>query len=68
MVRAIASRRVVLAGLGAAALTLAAPPVSGLAASRSELEADPAVINDWNATAADTILTDAGKANAESFL
>ena len=30
--------------------------------------ADPAVITDWNATAVATIVTDAGKANAEAFL
>ncbi len=30
--------------------------------------ADPSVITDWNATAVATIVTDAGKANAEAFL
>ena len=33
-----------------------------------EAAADPPVISDWNATAVDTIVADAGKANAEGFL
>jgi hypothetical protein len=66
MVRARISRRVALAGLGAGALALATPPISGVAAARSASDADPAVIADWNATAVDTIVTDAGKANAET--
>jgi hypothetical protein len=69
MSRAIVSRRIVLAGLGAGALALAAPPGSGLAASRDGPAhgADPAVINEWNAILVDTVVA-AGKANAEGFI
>jgi hypothetical protein len=50
--------------------TLLAVNVSGIGAvaSPSKPAADPAVITDWNATAVATIVTDAGKANAEAFL
>jgi hypothetical protein len=63
------SRRAVLAGLGgAAALALAITPGRGAAAAEPEPAADPAVINDWNATSVATITVDAGKGNAEGFL
>ena len=35
---------------------------------RSQATADPKVISDWNAIAFDTIVVDAGKANAEAFM
>lgn len=49
---------------------LLATNVSGIraAALRSAPAADPAVITAWNETAVATIVTDAGKANAEAFL
>src|SRR5829696_6319579 len=64
------SRRAQLAGLGgAAALALAAPRgLVAAAAAAADSGADPAVITDWNATAVDTIVTDAGKGNAEGYL
>jgi hypothetical protein len=40
----------------------------GPVAARPKPAADPRVITDWNATAVATIVTDAGKANAEAFL
>ncbi len=69
MARTNVSRRAFLAGLGSAT-ALALVPISGsvAAASPSDPGADPAVITDWNATAVATIITDAGKANAESWL
>ena len=38
------------------------------AASGRQAAADPKVISDWNAIAFDTIVVDAGKANAEAFM
>ena len=65
---ALVSRRAHLAGLGsAAAVALAALPVPGAGAADGP-GADPAVITDWNATAVDTIFTDAGKAGVEAYL
>jgi hypothetical protein len=50
-----------------ARVTLDHPRNQG-AARASHPGADPSVITDWNATAVATIVTDAGKANAEAFL
>jgi hypothetical protein len=60
-------------GIAAALVTVAALLATTLAgvapgAVRSGSAADPAVITDWNAVAVATIVTDAGKANAEAFL
>ena len=59
-------------GIVAVFLTAAllAANVSGIgsAAPPSAPAADPGVITDWNATAVATIVTDAGKANAEAFM
>ena len=59
-------------GIAAAILiaSLLATNVTGIraAALRSAPAADPAVITAWNETAVATIVTDAGKANAEAFL
>jgi hypothetical protein len=56
----------------AAALLIAASLLANVgeieAAPPSVPASDPAVITDWNATAVGTIVTDAGKANAEAFL
>ena len=51
-----------------AAMLVASLCVTAQPAAPARAAADPAVINDWNATAVDTIVTDAGKANAEAFL
>ena len=52
------------------ALALLATSVGSIEASGSPIQAadDPKVISDWNATAFDTIVVDAGKANAEAFM
>ena len=59
-------------GLAAAflAAALLCTSVSGFEASGSPAQAaaDPKVIRDWNAIAFDTIIVDAGKANAEAFM
>lgn len=57
----------------AAALVAVAPlstSVGSVEASGSppQAAADPKVISDWNAIAFDTIIVDAGKANAEAFM
>jgi hypothetical protein len=67
------SRRGIAAALVTAAALLATT-LTGVAAGAAEAApssppaADPAVITDWNAVAVATIVTDAGKANAEAFL
>ena len=38
------------------------------ASAAASTAADPKVISDWNAVAFDTIVVDAGKANAEAFM
>src|SRR5262245_3930147 len=64
MARTIVSRRAFLAGLGGAAALALAPTSGGVAAAPpSDAAADPAVVADWHAVAAATILADAGKAN-----
>src|SRR5215211_101842 len=59
-------------GLAAAFVVAAllATSVGSIEASGSppQAAADPKVISDWNATAFDTIIVDAGKANAEGFI
>ena len=52
------------------ALALLATSVGSSEASGSPIQAadDPKVISDWNAIAFDTIVVDAGKANAEAFM
>src|SRR5262245_15005048 len=67
MARARLPRRSVLVGLGAGALALTTAPV-GVLASAPSVDDDPTPLLDWNATAADTIVVDAGKANAEAYL
>ena len=64
LVRGIAVALVTVAALLATTLAGVAP---GGVRSGSPA-ADPAVITDWNAVAVATIVTDAGKANAEAFL
>jgi hypothetical protein len=59
-------------GLAAAlvAVALLSTSVGSIEASGSPppAAADPKVISDWNAVAFDTIIVDAGKANAEAFM
>ena len=59
-------------GRAAAVVALAVLSMSfgGVDTSASPLQpaADPKVISDWNAIAFDTIVVDAGKANAEAFI
>ena len=52
------------------AVALLSTGVAGVEASASPMQAaaDPKVISDWNAVAFDTIVVDAGKANAEGFM
>ena len=52
------------------AVALLSMSVASVEASAAPLEAaaDPKVISDWNAVAFDTIVVDAGKANAEAFM
>jgi hypothetical protein len=52
------------------AVALLATSVGSIEASGLPIEAaaDPQVISDWNATAFNTIVVDAGKANAEAFM
>jgi hypothetical protein len=52
------------------AAALLCTSVSGFEASGSPAPAaaDPKVVSDWNAIAFDTIIVDAGKANAEAFM
>ena len=62
------ARRAHLAGLsGAAALALGVTAGQAAGAAAAGPGADPAVVTDWNAAMAATIVTDAGKANAEAF-
>ena len=63
----ISSRRTHLTGLGGLALALGTTAGAG-AAGPTEPGADPAAVTDWHATAVATIVTDAGKANAEAFM
>src|SRR5262245_38363088 len=67
MARTLLPRRSVLAGLGVGALALTVPHVSAFAAAPSA-DDDPTAVLDWNATAADTVVVDAGKGNAEAYL
>ena len=59
-------------GHGAAlvAVALLSTSFGGVEASAKPVQAaaDPKVISDWNAVAFDTIVVDAGKANAEAFM
>ena len=52
------------------AVALLSTSVGSVEASASppQAAADPKVISDWNAIAFDTIVVDAGKANAEAFM
>ena len=52
------------------AVALLSMSIGGVEASAAppEAAADPKVISDWNAIAFDTIIVDAGKANAEGFM
>jgi hypothetical protein len=61
-------RRCALAALVAVAVM--SPSVGSIEAGASppQAAADPKVISDWNAIAFDTIIVDAGKANAEAFM
>ncbi len=52
----------------AVALLSTSLPASRCRQSRPQGAADPKVIRDWNAVAFDTIVVDAGKANAEAFM
>jgi hypothetical protein len=63
-------RGVVAALVAVAVLATSATSVGGREASGHppRAAADPKVISDWNAVAFDTIITDAGKANAEAFM
>jgi hypothetical protein len=67
--RRVHHRRSVLAA-ALVAVALLSTSVSSFQASGSPppAAADPKVIRDWNAVAFDTIIVDAGKANAESFM
>jgi hypothetical protein len=49
-------------------ITVMAASLGGSSNAAASADADPAVITDWNATAVDTIVVDAGKANAEAFV
>ena len=51
-----------------ALLSMSLGSVEASAASGRHASADPTVISDWNAIAFDTIVVDAGKANAEAFI
>jgi hypothetical protein len=66
--RHLKRRRGIVAALVAAAVF--ATSVGGIEASGRppKAAADPKVISDWNAVAFDTIIVDAGKANAEAFM
>ena len=68
-------RRVVIRRRRGLAVTLAAvallsTSVGSIEASASPPQgaADPKVVSDWNTVAFDTIVIDAGKANAEAFM
>lgn len=52
------------------AVALLSTSVGSVEASKppAQAAADPKVISDWNAIAFDTIVVDAGKANAEAFM
>ena len=52
------------------AVALLSTSLAGVEASAAPAQAaaDPKVISDWNAVAFDTIVVDAGKANAEAFM
>jgi hypothetical protein len=61
-------RRIVAAGVLAAALLATTLGGIGAGAAPARAAADPAVIPYWNGVAVDVIVVDAGKANAEAFL
>ena len=61
-------RRIVAAGVLAAALLATTLGGIGARAAPARAAADPAVIPYWNGVAVDVIVVDAGKANAEAFL
>ena len=61
-------RRIIAAGVLAAALLATTLGGIGAGAAPARAAADPAVITFWNGVAADVIVVDAGKANAEAFL
>ncbi len=61
-------RRIIAAGVLAAALLATTLGGIGAGAAPARAAADPAVIPYWNAVAVDVIVVDAGKANAEAFL
>ncbi len=60
------ARRAHLAGLGGAAALAVAAAYDPWAAAADGLGADPAAINDWNATTVAVVLVDAGKPNPEA--
>ena len=65
------SGRLVRRGCGGRhTLAVLSTSVGSIEASGSPIQAadDPKVISDWNAVAFDTIVVDAGKANAEAFM
>ena len=61
------TRRAHLAGLGGAAALAVAYDRQGVAAAADGLGADPAAINDWNATAV-AALADAARPNPEAYM
>ena len=61
-------RRIIAAGVLAAALFATTLGGIGAGAAPARAAADPAVIPYWNAVAVDVIVVDAGKANAEAFI
>jgi hypothetical protein len=61
-------RRGLAAALVAAALLSTSVGRVEASGSPPRAAADPKVISDWNAVAFDTIIVDAGKANAEAFM
>jgi hypothetical protein len=61
-------RRGVAAALVAVAVLSTSVASTEASGSPPEAAADPKVVSDWNAVAFDTIIVDAGKANAEAFM
>jgi hypothetical protein len=61
-------RRVLAAALIAVALLSTSVGSVEASGSPPQAAADPKVISDWNQVAFDTIIVDAGKANAEAFM
>ena len=61
-------RRVLAATLVVVALLSTSVGSIEASGSPPPAAADPKVVSDWNATAFDTIIVDAGKANAEAFM